>query len=111
MEILSASSLRLPRLGIQNKIASIKTTNNSTPPIDIPTTLLVVKNFFDFPELVVSCADGPSACFPGVFGGVFPVGGPQKGSVGGAGPGGVNGDVGGETGAIEELNRFPSFLH
>lgn len=111
MEILSSSSL-LRRLGIKNKIASTKITKSKTPPIDIPTTLLVVKNFFDFPEFDVSFEDGPSACFPGVLPGVlpggFPVGGPQKDCGGG---GGVDRDVGGGTGAIEELNGFPSFLH
>lgn len=49
--------------------------STNTPPIDIPTTLLVVKKFFAFPEFDFSCAEGPSARLPG---GVLPEGGPQK---------------------------------
>ena len=102
---------------MKNRIARIKIINTKAPPIDIPTTLFLVRNFFGLPEFDVSCEDGPSTVpfFEGLLPGVFPVGGPQNGS-GAAGGlnvdvGGVNGDVGGATGAREELNGFPSFLH
>ena len=108
-EALSARLLCLIHLGIKSTSANTKIINDKTPTIDIQTTLLVVKNFFFRPEFDASDEDGPSACFAGVLpeDGV-PVPGP--GSSDGDG-GGINGDVGGGSGAMVELNGFPSFLH
>lgn len=116
LDTLSAPPLCLQHLGIKSTSAKIKIINSSTPAIDIQTTLLVVKKFFVRPEFDASDADGPSACFAGVLPedgtpgstGVLPEDGtPESGGDGG----GVNGDVGGGSGALVELNGFPSFLH
>ena len=99
---------------MKNRIARIKIIKTKAPPIDIPTTLFLVRNFFGFPEFDASCEDGPSAdfaVFGGLLPGLFPVGGPQNASGGAGGLDGDVGDVGGGTGAREALNGFPSFLH
>ena len=108
METLSAALLCWPHLAIKRRIPNDRIIKENTAAIDIPTTLLVVKTFFDPLEFDASGADGPSACFAGVFpeDGTTPeVGDPENDGAGG----GVNRDVGAGMGAVE-LKGFPSFL-
>lgn len=110
---LSASTLLLLTLGMKSKHASRRTINSNTPAIDIQTTLLVLKAFFDFSECDSTCEDGPSAGFPGDFpGGALVVGTPPKKGVDGDDGGRiVDVELGAAVGVVAELNGFPSFLH
>lgn len=107
LENLSSSSLCLLNFGIRSTSPSTTTISTKKAATDIPTTCLVVKDFFDFLEFDSFVGDGPSACFPGVF---WESGALKNGGAGPAG-GGFNGDVGGGSGAVVVLNGFPSFLH
>lgn len=104
-EVLSTTCFRPPQhLGIQRVRPNTKITNKKIPAIVIPTILLVVKNFLDFPDFASFCEDGPSACLP------------EVGSVDGASGGvglvcDVDGEAGEGNGATFEFNGFPSFLH
>lgn len=106
-EVLSTTCFRPPQhLGIQRMRPNTKITNKKIPAIVIPTILLVVKNFLDFPDFASFCEDGPSACLPEVC---SEDGAPESGGVGLVGD--VDGEAGEGNGATLELNGFPSFLH
>lgn len=105
LETLSAVLRRWLHFEMQKQSANNKITNDITPTIDIQTTFLTV--FFDPPEFEDSDAEGPSACFAGVFPDVG--GAPEIGGDGVGGDGRVDGDGGGD-GAVVELKGFPSFL-
>lgn len=119
METLSAALLCRLHLGIKSTRANTNIINDVTPAIDIQTTFLVVREFFDPPEFEASDADGPSACFVGVLPegvleeGIPDEGIPEEGVPKGASEIGgdrVDGDVEGGNGSTVELKGFPSFL-
>ena len=110
LENISAALLCWLHFGIKSTSANTNIINDNTPAIDIQTTFFVVWDFFDPPEFEASDADGPSACFVGVFPGVPEEGATKNGGDNDGGEDRVDGEVEGGNVATVELNGFPSFL-